>query len=77
MKEDPRAALFVADGDSPDSPRTNLMGKVSRVPSGEIAAVRAFYLARHPEAVGWVDFQDFAILPVGRAGDLYRSAGSE
>ena len=29
------------------------------MPSGEIAPVRALYLARHPEALGWVDFQDF------------------
>jgi putative heme iron utilization protein len=40
--------------------RVTLMGRVEPVPPAEGGAVRAAYLARHPSAAYWVDFEDFA-----------------
>lgn len=61
---DPAAALLVAQPDWTDDPlagsRVTLQGPVTRVPAPEIDAVRADYLARHPNARYWVDFDDFA-----------------
>jgi putative heme iron utilization protein len=61
---DPRASLFVAEpewaGDPLAAARVTLMGAVAPVPADARAEARAAYLARHPNAAYWVDFEDFA-----------------
>jgi putative heme iron utilization protein len=64
LEQDPRASLFVAESAASEDPlavgRVTLMGTAGRVPSGEVAGARASYLARHPNASNWVDFEDFS-----------------
>jgi len=59
---DPRASLLVTETDGPGDPlaagRVTLMGRAGRIDGDE--AVRAAYLARHPNAAYWMDFRDFA-----------------
>jgi heme oxygenase (biliverdin-IX-beta and delta-forming) len=61
---DARASLLVvepsATEDALAAGRVTLMGDGARVAPGEQAAARAAYLARHPGAASWVDFEDFA-----------------
>ncbi len=40
--------------------RVTLMGDAGRVPPAAVAGARVAYLARHPNASNWVDFEDFA-----------------
>jgi heme iron utilization protein len=60
---DPRASLLVTEPDDAEDPlargRVTLMGAAGRVPAHESAAARSLYLARHPNATNWVDFEDF------------------
>jgi heme iron utilization protein len=59
---DGRASLLVTQptkGDPLAAGRVTLMGEVLRVPEAERAPVKAAYLARHANAVYWVDFDDF------------------
>jgi len=62
LEADPRASLLVAQpGDDPLAlARVTLMGDARRLAAGERPAARDAYLARHPNAVHWVDFDDFA-----------------
>jgi putative heme iron utilization protein len=64
LAADPRASLFVADAGATEDPlaagRVTLMGSAGRVPSTRRADARATYLARHPSAASWVDFEDFS-----------------
>jgi putative heme iron utilization protein len=62
LAADPRASLLVAQpGDDPLAlARLTLMGNARRLASGERPAAREAYLARHPNAIHWVDFDDFA-----------------
>ena len=62
LEADPRASLLVAQpGDDPLAlARLTLMGNSGRLASGERPAAREAYLARHPNAIHWVDFDDFA-----------------
>lgn len=64
LQADPRASLLVAEPDWPGDPlaaaRVTLLGTVRPVPAQARDAVRALYLARHPHAAAWVDFDDFA-----------------
>lgn len=64
LEGDPRASLFVAESSATEDPlavgRVTLMGHAGRVPAADVAAARAAYLARHPSASSWVDFEDFA-----------------
>jgi putative heme iron utilization protein len=62
LAADPRASLLVAQpGDDPLAlARLTLMGNAGRLASGERRAAREAYLARHPNAIHWVDFDDFA-----------------
>jgi putative heme iron utilization protein len=62
LEADPRASLLVAQaGDDPLAlARVTLMGEGRRLASGERPAARDAYLARHPNSVHWVDFDDFA-----------------
>jgi heme oxygenase (biliverdin-IX-beta and delta-forming) len=62
LAADPRASLLVAQsGDDPLAlARLTLMGHAGRLASDERPAAREAYLARHPNAIHWVDFDDFA-----------------
>ena len=61
---DGRASLLVtqpgATGDPLASGRVTLMGRAERVNGDDVADVREAYLAAHPNAAYWVDFEDFA-----------------
>ena len=72
LRADPRASLLVTEpgwtGDPLAAGRVTLLGRMTplrpdegpdRTP-GELAEARTRYLARHPNAVHWVDFEDFA-----------------
>jgi putative heme iron utilization protein len=62
LAADPRASLLVAQpGDDPLAlARLTLMGAACRVEPDDRPAAREAYLARHPNAIHWVDFDDFA-----------------
>ena len=76
LAADPRASLLVAQpGDDPLAlARVTLMGTAGRVASGERPATRDAYLARHPNAIHWVDFDDFAFWRLDVA-DVYFVGG--
>jgi heme oxygenase (biliverdin-IX-beta and delta-forming) len=61
---DPRASLLVtqpgATGDPLASGRVTLMGRAQRLTGDDVAAARTGYLAAHPNAAYWVDFDDFS-----------------
>ena len=61
---DGRASLLVtqpgATGDPLASGRVTLMGQAERLGGDDVAAARPAYLAAHPNAAYWVDFEDFA-----------------
>jgi putative heme iron utilization protein len=75
---DPRASLFVAEPDWSGDPlaagRVTLMGAVRPAPADALAEARAAYLARHPNAAYWVDFEDFAFHRL-EVADLYFVGG--
>jgi heme iron utilization protein len=64
LEADPRASLLATQPGWTEDPlaggRVTLMGRAARVPDREREAARAVYLARHPKAAFWVDFEDFA-----------------
>jgi heme iron utilization protein len=64
LEADPRASLFVAEPSADEDPlavgRVTVVGSAQRMASAELAAARGLYLDRHPNAVHWVDFGDFA-----------------
>ena len=64
LEADERASLLVtqpgAAGDPLAAGRVTLMGRVARVSAGERETVKSTYLAAHPNAAYWVDFEDFA-----------------
>jgi putative heme iron utilization protein len=64
LEGDPRASLLVTAPALDDDPlaagRVTLMGQAARVAAAEVPAARERYLARHPRARYWVDFEDFA-----------------
>ncbi len=63
LDADARASLLVAQSGHEDPlamARVTLMGRAGRLPAAERAAAREAYLARHPNAVHWVDYGDFA-----------------
>jgi putative heme iron utilization protein len=73
---DARASLLVAQPGWTEDPlagaRATLIGEVHRLDDG--SAVREDYLARHPNARYWVDFDDFAFFRMVVV-DLYYVAG--
>jgi putative heme iron utilization protein len=75
---DARASLFVAEPDWSGDPlaagRVTLMGAVTPAPADALAEARAAYLARHPNAAYWVDFEDFAFHRL-EVADLYVVGG--
>jgi putative heme iron utilization protein len=64
LEADGRASLLVTQPGWTEDPlaggRVTLMGHAARVPAPERPAVRETYLARHPRAAFWVDFEDFS-----------------
>ena len=64
LRADPRVSLFVSEpgwsGDPLAAARVTVMGTAVPVPADAAAAARHAYLARHPNAAHWVDFEDFA-----------------
>jgi putative heme iron utilization protein len=64
MEADPRSSLLVTQpdwsGDPLASGRLTLMGAAVKLPSAEAVDAREGYLARHPRASYWIDFDDFA-----------------
>jgi putative heme iron utilization protein len=78
LAADGRASLFVAEPDWAGDPlaagRVTLMGLVRPVPADARAEAREAYLARHPNAAYWVDFEDFAFHRL-EVTDLYFVGG--
>jgi putative heme iron utilization protein len=78
LAADPRASLLVAQPGWADDPlagaRATLIGEVRRLDGSDAAAVRDDYLARHPNARHWVEFDDFAFHAM-RVVDVYYVAG--
>jgi heme oxygenase (biliverdin-IX-beta and delta-forming) len=64
LEADSRASLLATQPGWTEDPlaggRVSLMGCAARLPDGERGAARETYLARHPKAEFWVDFEDFA-----------------
>lgn len=64
LEGDARASLLVAQAGAGEDPlalaRVSLMGRALRLAGAEGDAAREAYLARHENAVHWVDFDDFA-----------------
>jgi hypothetical protein len=64
LQADRRASLLIAQPDWAGDPlaagRVTLMGDAHQVADPDVAAARAAYLAWHPNARYWVDFEDFA-----------------
>ncbi|HEV8441693.1 MAG TPA: DUF2470 domain-containing protein [Methylomirabilota bacterium] len=64
LEADPRASLLVAESAEGRDPlgvgRVTLMGRATPLPAADVPAARAAYLAWHPGASNWVDFDDFA-----------------
>lgn len=63
IKADPRASLFVSQADGEGDPlglaRATLIGRVTPIAEGDIAAARETYVATHTNSRHWVDFADF------------------
>jgi heme oxygenase (biliverdin-IX-beta and delta-forming) len=77
LDADPRASLLIAQAGSEDPlalARVTLMGRATRLGNAERAAARDAYLARHPNAIHWVDFEDFAFWRLD-IGDVYFVGG--
>ncbi len=75
---DPRASLLVTQPGWTEDPlaggRVTLMGRGVRVPESERTAARDVYLARHPKAAFWVEFEDFSFWRL-QVEDLYFVGG--
>jgi heme oxygenase (biliverdin-IX-beta and delta-forming) len=78
LEADQRTSLLVTQPGWTEEPlaggRVTLMGRAARVPDGERPAAREAYLARHPNAAFWVDFEDFAFWRL-EVADVYFVGG--
>ncbi len=78
LQADARASLLVSQpgwtGDSLAAGRVTLMGEVWPLPGIDGAEARAAYLARHPNATYWVDFEDFGFYRL-EVADVYYVGG--
>jgi len=78
LEADPRASLLVTQPGWAEDPlaggRVTLVGRVARVPDDGRAAAREAYLARHPRASFWVDFEDFGFWRL-EVADVYFVGG--
>ena len=63
LHADPRASLLVIQpgwtGDPLAGGRVTLLGEARPLSEGDVGQARTAYLARHPNAAYWVDFEDF------------------
>ena len=72
LEADPRCSLLIGESGSGDPlahPRMTLTGRSIVVDGDDFAALRGRFLARHPKALLYADFGDFALwrFKVGRA----------
>jgi heme iron utilization protein len=78
LEADPRASLLVAQAGAGEDPlalgRVSLLGRAVPLADGEREAARVAYLARHPSATSWVDFEDFGFWRLELA-DVYFVGG--
>ena len=85
LQADPRASLLVTQparvpvpeawvGDPLAAGRMTLMGEASPLAAAEVPEARKIYLARHPNAAYWVDFEDFGFYRL-EVGDVYFVGG--
>jgi len=78
LHADSRASLLVTQpgwqGDPLAAGRATLMGEAVPVRGAEAPDVRAAYLARHPNAAYWVDFEDFGFHRL-EVADIYFVGG--
>jgi len=78
LEDDPRASLLVAAPGAAEDPlaaaRVTLVGAAARIPAAEAPPAREEYLARHPKAAYWVDFEDFAFWRL-EVADVYFVGG--
>jgi putative heme iron utilization protein len=78
LQDDPRASLLVTQAETGGDPlgaaRLTLMGAIGKAPEESLAAIRTAYLARHPNAAFWVDYDDFAFYRM-EITDLYFVGG--
>jgi putative heme iron utilization protein len=74
LKAEPRCALLftgVAETANPQTaPRVTLTGLAEPVPEGEVPALKARWLARHPYAALYADFADFSLWRIRPGGAL-------
>jgi heme iron utilization protein len=74
LRAEARCALLVtgaAEGSNPQTaPRLTLTGVAAPVPEGEVAALKAGWLAKHPYAALYADFGDFALWRIAPGGAL-------
>jgi len=68
QESDPRCSLAIPYPESlmngtdvMASPRVTLMGRLRAVPADDHKTARTAYLAKHPQAEMWIDFNDFAL----------------
>jgi putative heme iron utilization protein len=74
LQTDPRCALLITGaptGPNPQTaPRVTVTGVAELVPAGQVAALKARWLAVHPYAALYADFGDFALWRVTIGGAL-------
>jgi hypothetical protein len=74
LRAEPRCSLlFVGAPESANpqtAPRVTVTGLAEQVPAGEVPALKARWLARHPYAALYADFGDFALWRVRPGGAL-------
>jgi hypothetical protein len=75
LAAEPRCALLFAgsaEGPNPQTaPRVTVTGLAERVPEGEVPALKARWLARHPYAALYAEFADFALWRIRIGGALH------
>ena len=78
LEADSRASLLVTQPGWTEDPlaggRVTLMGRAAHVPDRERPGAREAYLARHPNAAFWVEFEDFAFWRL-EVSDVYFVGG--
>lgn len=78
LETDPRASLLVAQAGAEEDPlalaRVTLMGRATKLGAAETPAAREAYLARHPRAGHWAEFEDFTFWRLDLA-DVYFIGG--
>ena len=78
LQADCRASLLVSQpgwtGDALAAGRVTLMGEVRPLSGNDVAAARQAYLARHANAIHWVDFEDFGFHRL-EVADVYYVGG--